>query len=508
MMKRVLSGLVFFCLLLLSSGALAQTVVQDNLACQAYYTSSEDPGNPLLINLEDRSTGNMTNWLWSFGDGTFSDEQNPSHLFPSPGLYTVCLTISNPDPSSYCWDNYCDTIYINIIHDCEARFSMLLDSLNEEPNTFLFTDQSAGNPNSWLWLFGDGDLSTDQNPVHRYMTPGDYRVCLLIAETDTTGIQCYDSICHDMATPPYFDLGGHLFTGQYPINNPLSTGDTGIVFLYRTKGNTLTPADTSRFTEYGYFAFPQRLNGQYLIRAELTKGSTNYQHYFPSYYPSGITWKASGIVGLTDSSSYHSDIFMVPVTDTVSGIAMIRGGIVQNDSKQPLAVKAYAEVLVYNDQMVPRTFAFTDVAGNYEIPSLPFGTYYLVAEVAGHYSRVTAITLDAAHPLADSVILELFNHDVTGYRDDLTRKVTEVGNIYPNPVEDKLWFDVISPVSVLLKADIVSITGQVRQTSPVRSEAGRLAVTIPTDNLAPGFYLLLVHSSDGVLVTSRKFIKR
>jgi PKD repeat protein len=172
MMKIGLSAFLFFFFLLVSSSVMAQTKEQDNAACQAYYIASEDPGNPLLINFEDRSTGNMTNWLWSFGDGSYSYLQNPAHLFPGPGLYTVCLTITNPDTSDYCWDKYCDTIYINIVHDCEAGFSMLLDSLNEEPNTFFFTDQSTGNPNSWLWLFGDGGLSTDQNPVHRYSVPG------------------------------------------------------------------------------------------------------------------------------------------------------------------------------------------------------------------------------------------------------------------------------------------------------------------------------------------------
>jgi hypothetical protein len=461
-MKRGLTIFVIFSLSLLSSGIIAQSFAEADLSGQAYYVTREDSGNPLLENFEDRSTGNMTS----------------------------------------------NTIYISIEHDCEAGFSMVLDSLNEEPNTFFFTDQSTGNPNSWLWLFGDGGLSTDRNPVHRYTIPGDYRVCLLIAETDSTGIQCYDSICHDLTTPAYFDLGGHLLTGQFPINNPISTGDTGLVFLYRVKGNTLTPVDTSRFTQYGYFAFPQKLNGQYLIRAELTKGSTNYRNYFPSYYSSEITWKNSAIVGLADSSSYHSDVNMFPVTDTNIGTAIIRGNVLQNCNKDDLAIESHAEVLAYNDQMNPRTFAFTDDGGNFEIPSLPFGTYYLVAEVPGYYSRIITVTLDADHPLTDSVVLELFNHDVTGVGDDQTRKVTFVGNIYPNPVYDELWFDLVSPVKMLFRADVVNITGQVRQSHSINSEAGRRVVSIPTGNLAPGFYLLLVRSSDGVPIISRKFIKR
>jgi PKD repeat protein len=35
-------------------------------------------------------------WLWDFGDGFFSSEQNPSHTYTRPGIYTVSLTV---------WDN-------------------------------------------------------------------------------------------------------------------------------------------------------------------------------------------------------------------------------------------------------------------------------------------------------------------------------------------------------------------------------------------------------------------
>lgn len=32
-----------------------------------------------------------------------------------------------------------------------------------------FTDQSTGNPDSWLWDFGDGDISEEQHPVHTFI---------------------------------------------------------------------------------------------------------------------------------------------------------------------------------------------------------------------------------------------------------------------------------------------------------------------------------------------------
>jgi outer membrane protein assembly factor BamB len=36
-------------------------------------------------------------WSWDFGDGNTSDEQNPSHVYNSPGRYTVTLTVTDQD---------------------------------------------------------------------------------------------------------------------------------------------------------------------------------------------------------------------------------------------------------------------------------------------------------------------------------------------------------------------------------------------------------------------------
>ncbi|PKL60678.1 MAG: hypothetical protein CVV33_01460, partial [Methanomicrobiales archaeon HGW-Methanomicrobiales-4] len=43
-----------------------------------------------------------------------------------------------------------------------------------------FTDLSTGIPQRWLWQFGDGASSTDQNPVHTYTQEGTYTVSLTV----------------------------------------------------------------------------------------------------------------------------------------------------------------------------------------------------------------------------------------------------------------------------------------------------------------------------------------
>lgn len=43
----------------------------------------------------NESTGNPTSFSWDFGDGNFSSEENPSHVYLENGTYEVCLTITN-----------------------------------------------------------------------------------------------------------------------------------------------------------------------------------------------------------------------------------------------------------------------------------------------------------------------------------------------------------------------------------------------------------------------------
>ncbi len=50
------------------------------------------------------------------------------------------------------------------------------------PFAVSFTDTSSGNPVSWDWDLGDGAVSSEQNPIHTYLTAGTYTVILKVAD--------------------------------------------------------------------------------------------------------------------------------------------------------------------------------------------------------------------------------------------------------------------------------------------------------------------------------------
>jgi PKD repeat protein len=47
-----------------------------------------------------------------------------------------------------------------------------------------FTDTSFGSPTSWTWNFGDMGTSTDQNPIHSYISTGTYTVTLTVTNDE------------------------------------------------------------------------------------------------------------------------------------------------------------------------------------------------------------------------------------------------------------------------------------------------------------------------------------
>ncbi len=133
---------------------------------------------PLTVNFSDHSQGFITSWVWDFGDGATSSEQNPSHTYENTGSYTVSLTVSGPDT----FDTIIKENYITV-KNVIANFSADV-TMGKAPLTVSFTDSSLGEIDSWLWKFGDGLTSTAQNPSHVYTSGDSFTVTLFVRNSN------------------------------------------------------------------------------------------------------------------------------------------------------------------------------------------------------------------------------------------------------------------------------------------------------------------------------------
>ena len=150
----------------------------DNFAVpSADFTSDAEPSlAPLKVHFVPEITISVNTepeLFWDFGDGTFSSEVEPEHVYTEPGIYNVTLTISNEfgkitefKPS-----------YIIAGELPVPDFYTEITSGNV-PLTIEFIDNSSGLYDSRSWNFGDGVRSILKNPVHTYNEPGLYTVSL------------------------------------------------------------------------------------------------------------------------------------------------------------------------------------------------------------------------------------------------------------------------------------------------------------------------------------------
>lgn len=152
---------------------------------------------PLNVMFTDSSDGKPIEWHWDFGDGYTGDGPRTMHTYMAPGTYTVTLLVLDAQGIS-------DTATFNQIITVSANPFMPVMPMNvpsfsadftggpqsgPAPLAVSFADLSKGGPKTWVWDFGDGTTSIDQNPVHIYSSPGTYTVTLKIAKDSSTGMK-------------------------------------------------------------------------------------------------------------------------------------------------------------------------------------------------------------------------------------------------------------------------------------------------------------------------------
>jgi PKD repeat protein len=125
-----------------------------------------------------------TKSYWRFTDGGSSVIDNPVHTFQLPGIYGATLVASHRD---VCFDTLSLASIITIHPSPVASFSYFENLTVPPSGMFQFTDESV-DAVEWDWDFGDGEISSDQNPEHRYYYNGPKEVTLLV----TSENQCTD----------------------------------------------------------------------------------------------------------------------------------------------------------------------------------------------------------------------------------------------------------------------------------------------------------------------------
>ena len=166
------------------------------------------------------STSGLTNaWSWTFGDGTSSNQQNPTHTYAAPGTYSVRLINQNVLGCK-------DTAVNSITVYPKPAASFTTDTGFCYPAASVFTNTSTGSIATYNWNFGSGagGTSTTANPTYSYPAAGNYTATLI----DISANGCKDTATHNIAVHPLpvITTSGDAFICPYASAQLSATGGT------------------------------------------------------------------------------------------------------------------------------------------------------------------------------------------------------------------------------------------------------------------------------------------
>ncbi len=175
----------------------------------------------LCTDLIFTSNQDITHYEWMVGNHLYYfNSANPQLCISEAGEYGVSVIIGN---SFGCFDTLINTNYLEVYKMPVSNFST--DKVEYDfPGDQVVISDSSQEAEVYLWTFGDGDESTNTDPVHLYTDTGIYK----ITQTVTTEHGCVDSSSKTVRFIPEF----HIY-----IPNAFTPGDgDGINDIFKAEG--------------------------------------------------------------------------------------------------------------------------------------------------------------------------------------------------------------------------------------------------------------------------------
>lgn len=173
---------------------------------------------PYAAQFTDLSTSDTPiQYFWDFGDGTTSTLQHPAHVYTTPGLYDVTLSIITTEGCKDTLHLY-KPDFVNVRPSPTSKFTVdphIIDICNAK---ITFSDQSIDGDEVYYNFDDVGQTSTDRNPVFNYTTSGQKRPMQIV----TNEFGCKDTSYQNLFIEPFtvyipntFTPDGNEFNGIF-----------------------------------------------------------------------------------------------------------------------------------------------------------------------------------------------------------------------------------------------------------------------------------------------------
>ncbi|MEO0507486.1 MAG: PKD domain-containing protein [Bacteroidota bacterium] len=343
----------------------------DNQPPRAVVTSDVNTGiAPLLVSFKgENSTDDLeiVSYNWDFGDGNSSTETNPAHTYLSTGIFTASLTVTDAEG----------------LNDMETLEITVTSSVNQPPTAVIITniaegsvplqvsftgDQSNDTDGSitiYTWDFGDGNSSSEANPVHTYQQTGIFTASLTV--TDNEGAMDSETVQITVNGPlnesPTAVIQADPIRGEAPLtvnfNGSSSTDDNGISTYNWAFGDAESSTANSVQTSFEYTEA-----GNYTVTLQVAdeQGETGITEVIVEVLPPNVPTTTEAIItAAPNPASTWADLYVtMPDGDT-----LVKFGIFDATGRL---------IFTFNPNDV-----YDDAKGTYTLPigTLRNGMYYV-----------------------------------------------------------------------------------------------------------------------------------
>ncbi|HEY1047647.1 MAG TPA: PKD domain-containing protein [Bacteroidia bacterium] len=186
-------------------------------------------------------------YRWDFGDTTFSNATNPTHVYTYPS--------SNRWVTLYAYDSLYNNCYDSARFKLQnptcravARYTLVRTGMKISVINYSL------NSDWYAWDFGDGKGSYNMSDTHTYMTPGNYTVRLIAGDSKVVG--CLDTTYESVLINNCYVLANYTVkdsAGVYTFTNT-STGANKYKWYFGTGDSSELKDPTHSFSGTGYYS--------------------------------------------------------------------------------------------------------------------------------------------------------------------------------------------------------------------------------------------------------------
>ena len=163
------------------------------------------------VNFTAKNSPKNGSYLWNFGDGSFSNQENPIHIFKKSGTFDVSLSVTNPNDGQISTIAMRDLITINPKPEADFEWSYTNSPVGEPTAKFVNTSVNA---NSFVWKFTENRSSMEVSPSVIYSSKGKQPVILEVHNS----FGCKDEQVKIVQVNADFNLGAVLKMSEHDIS--------------------------------------------------------------------------------------------------------------------------------------------------------------------------------------------------------------------------------------------------------------------------------------------------